>query len=198
MNTYNNRPRFCIIQWCALLVVSLLNLANIYVITYYFKNMFLRTFRIHLMAVSFGKLEDYDMANGYDWVQYIERVEHNLLANDIMNASSNVQFLSVQWDRRNITLSHRCYNFSLSASFFLIRTFHTNECICLNMHCIYSINNWLRLILNYCMLNRQIINAWWPINFVVSCMVSLSWALIVGVGVQHYYSSTYTFIFILS
>jgi len=30
----------------------------------------------YAMAVSFGKLEEFDTANGEDWVQYIERMEH--------------------------------------------------------------------------------------------------------------------------
>ena len=35
------------------------------------------------MAVSFGKLEEFDTKNGDDWVQYIERMEHYFLANKI-------------------------------------------------------------------------------------------------------------------
>ena len=35
------------------------------------------------MAVSFGKLEEFDTANGDDWVQYIEHMEHYFLANEI-------------------------------------------------------------------------------------------------------------------
>ena len=31
------------------------------------------------MAVSFSKLEEFDTANGDDWVQYIERMEHYVL-----------------------------------------------------------------------------------------------------------------------
>ena len=40
-------------------------------------------FRINAMAVSFSKLEEFDTANGDDWVQYIERMEHYFLANEI-------------------------------------------------------------------------------------------------------------------
>ena len=39
------------------------------------------------MAVSFGKLEEFDTANGDDWVQYNERMEHYFLANEITDAS---------------------------------------------------------------------------------------------------------------
>ena len=38
------------------------------------------------MAVSFGKLEEFDTANGDDWVQYIERMEHHFLVNEITDA----------------------------------------------------------------------------------------------------------------
>ena len=36
-------------------------------------------FRTNAMAVSFGKLEEFDTANGDDWVQYIKRMEHSVL-----------------------------------------------------------------------------------------------------------------------
>ena len=39
------------------------------------------------MAVSFGKLEEFETANSDDWVQYIERMEHCFLANEITDAS---------------------------------------------------------------------------------------------------------------
>ena len=39
------------------------------------------------MAVSFGKLEEFNTANGDDWVQYIERMEHYFVANDITDST---------------------------------------------------------------------------------------------------------------
>lgn len=45
------------------------------------------------MAVSFGKLEEFDTANGDDWVQYIERMEHYFLANEITDASKQRSIL---------------------------------------------------------------------------------------------------------
>ena len=38
------------------------------------------------MAVYFGKLEEFNTANGDDWVQYIERMEYYFLANEITDA----------------------------------------------------------------------------------------------------------------
>ena len=35
------------------------------------------------MAAMFGKLEEYDMATGKDWIQYIERMEYYFQANKI-------------------------------------------------------------------------------------------------------------------
>ena len=35
------------------------------------------------MAVMFGKLEEFDMATGKDWIQYIERMEYYFQANKI-------------------------------------------------------------------------------------------------------------------
>ena len=40
-------------------------------------------FQINVMAVSYGKLEEFDTANSDDWVQYIECMEHYFLANKI-------------------------------------------------------------------------------------------------------------------
>ena len=37
--------------------------------------------------LSFSKLEEFDTANGDDWVQYIERLKHYFLANEITDAS---------------------------------------------------------------------------------------------------------------
>ena len=45
------------------------------------------------MAVYFGKLEEFDTANGDDWVQYIERMEHYFLANEITDASKQRSIL---------------------------------------------------------------------------------------------------------
>ena len=45
------------------------------------------------MAVSFGKMEEFDTANGEDWVQYIERMEHYFLANDIKDAAKQRSIL---------------------------------------------------------------------------------------------------------
>ena len=35
------------------------------------------------MAVSFGKLEEFDTTNGDEWVQYIEHMEYYFLVNEI-------------------------------------------------------------------------------------------------------------------
>ena len=35
------------------------------------------------MAATFGKLEEFDMATGEDWIQYIERMEYYFQANKI-------------------------------------------------------------------------------------------------------------------
>ena len=45
------------------------------------------------MAVSFGKLEEFDTVDGDDWVQYIERMEHFFLANDITDATKQRSIL---------------------------------------------------------------------------------------------------------
>ena len=45
------------------------------------------------MAVSFGKLDEFDTANGDDWVQYIERMEHYFLANEITDAAKQRSIL---------------------------------------------------------------------------------------------------------
>ena len=45
------------------------------------------------MALSFGKLEEFDTANGDDWVQYTERMEHYFLANEITDASKQRSIL---------------------------------------------------------------------------------------------------------
>ena len=50
-------------------------------------------FRITAMAVYFGKLEEFDTANGDDWVQYIERMEHYFLANEITDVSKQRSIL---------------------------------------------------------------------------------------------------------
>ena len=50
-------------------------------------------FRLYAMAISFGKLEEFDTANGDDWVQYIERMEHYFLANDITDAAKQRSIL---------------------------------------------------------------------------------------------------------
>ena len=42
------------------------------------------------MAVSLGKLEEFDTAYGDDWVQYIERVEHYFLANKIRRVKATL------------------------------------------------------------------------------------------------------------
>ena len=44
-------------------------------------------FQIKAIAVSFDKLEEFDTTNGDDWVQYIKRMEHYFLANEITDAS---------------------------------------------------------------------------------------------------------------
>ena len=46
-----------------------------------------KVFQINAMAVSFGKLEEFDTANSDDWVQYIEHMEHYFLTNEITDAS---------------------------------------------------------------------------------------------------------------
>ena len=48
------------------------------------------------MAVSFGKLEEFDTTNGDDWVQYIEHMEHYFLANEIADASKQRSILISQ------------------------------------------------------------------------------------------------------
>ena len=50
-------------------------------------------FRINAMAVSFGKLEEFDTANGDNWVQYIEHIEHYFLANKITDKSKQCSIL---------------------------------------------------------------------------------------------------------
>ena len=52
-----------------------------------------KVFRLYAMAISFGKLEEFDTANGDDWVQYIERMEHYFLANDITDAAKQRSIL---------------------------------------------------------------------------------------------------------
>ena len=60
------------------------------------------------MAVSFGKLEEFDTASGDDWVQYIERMEHYFLANEITDASKQRSILisSMGGDIYVTTVSH--------------------------------------------------------------------------------------------
>ena len=57
------------------------------------------------MAVSFGKLEEFDTANGDDWVQYevqyIERMNITFWQMKLRTRQSNTQFLLVLWDRRH-------------------------------------------------------------------------------------------------
>ena len=50
-------------------------------------------FQINAMAVSFGKLEEFDTTNGDDWVRYTERMEHYFLANEITDASKQRSIL---------------------------------------------------------------------------------------------------------
>ena len=45
------------------------------------------------MAVSFGKLEEFDTTNSDDWVQYIECMENYFLANKITDASKQRSIL---------------------------------------------------------------------------------------------------------
>ena len=45
------------------------------------------------MAVFFGKLEEFDTANGDDWVQYIKRMEHYFLANEITDVPKQCSIL---------------------------------------------------------------------------------------------------------
>ena len=45
------------------------------------------------MVVSFGKLEEFNTANGDDWVQYIKCMEHYFLANEITDASKQCSIL---------------------------------------------------------------------------------------------------------
>ena len=44
-------------------------------------------FQINAMAVSFGKLEEFNTTNGDEWVQYIECMEHYFLVNKITDTS---------------------------------------------------------------------------------------------------------------
>jgi len=46
----------------------------------------------YAMAVSFGKLEEFDTANGKDWVQYIEQMEHFFWPMTLKILQSNDQF----------------------------------------------------------------------------------------------------------
>ena len=50
-------------------------------------------FQLYAIAISFGKLEEFDTANGDDWVQYIEHMEHYFLANDITDAAKQCLIL---------------------------------------------------------------------------------------------------------
>ena len=50
-------------------------------------------FRITVMAVYFDEFEEFDTANGNDWVQYIERMEHYFLANEITDVSKQRSIL---------------------------------------------------------------------------------------------------------
>ena len=43
---------------------------------------------------SFGKLGEFDPEQGYDWGQYIERLEHYFVANDIQKVTCR-DFVSV-------------------------------------------------------------------------------------------------------
>ena len=45
------------------------------------------------MAISFGKLKEFDTANSDDWVQCIKRMEHYILANKIADASKQRSIL---------------------------------------------------------------------------------------------------------
>jgi len=38
------------------------------------------------MATSYGKLDEFDMTSGEDWIQYIERMEYYFLANGILSS----------------------------------------------------------------------------------------------------------------
>ena len=40
------------------------------------------------MAITFGKLEEFDMATGEDWVQYIERMQYYFQANKLTDADT--------------------------------------------------------------------------------------------------------------
>ena len=55
-----------------------------------------KVFRLYAMAISFGKLEEFDTANGDDWVQYIECMEHYFLVNDITDAAKQRSILMGQ------------------------------------------------------------------------------------------------------
>ena len=45
------------------------------------------------MATMFGKLEEYDMATGKDWIQYIERMEYYFQANKITEGDTKKAIL---------------------------------------------------------------------------------------------------------
>ena len=42
------------------------------------------------MASSLGKLDEFDLESGEDWIQYVERIEYYFLANEI--TSSDMQW----------------------------------------------------------------------------------------------------------
>ena len=52
------------------------------------------------MAVSFGKLEEFDTANDDDWVQYIEHMEHYFLANEITDVSKQRSILIISMGQK--------------------------------------------------------------------------------------------------
>ena len=45
------------------------------------------------MATMFGKLEEFDMATGKDWIQYIERMEYYFQANKITEGDTKKAIL---------------------------------------------------------------------------------------------------------
>ena len=58
------------------------------------------------MATMFGKLEEFDMATGKDWTQYIERMEYHFQANKITEGDTNRAILISAMGEKAYKLMH--------------------------------------------------------------------------------------------
>ena len=58
------------------------------------------------MATMFGKLEEFDMATGKDWIQYIERMEYYFQANKITEGDTKKAILISVMGEKAYKLMH--------------------------------------------------------------------------------------------